>query len=331
MRVEPLLVIHDLAVEYPRTGGGWRRVVDDFSLEVAASERLALVGESGSGKSVVALAALGLVAGPGRIGSGRITVDGCDLAEADKDRLREIRGGAIGLVFQEASAALNPVLTVGFQIAETARTHRRLNRDEARTETQRLLDAVALHDSGNIAAAYPHQLSGGQLQRVMIALALAGSPQLLIADEPTTALDVLTQAQILDLLRELTDDHMALVLISHDLAVVSGLVDRVVVMLAGQIIEHAPTEELFRRPLHPYTRQLLDAVDHGDGERKPQSNHGPSDSSRGCGFAARCPLAEPRCSTHQPSLTVIDRHRAVRCPVVVRGNAGIANGEIVDV
>ena len=124
---------------------------------------------------------------------------------------------------------------------------------------------------------------------------------------------------------------MALVLISHDLAVVSGLVDRVVVMLAGQIIEHAPTEELFRRPLHPYTRQLLDAVDHGDGERKPQSNHGPADSSRGCGFAARCPLAEPRCSTHRPSLTVIDRHRAVRCPVVARCNAGIANGEIVDV
>ncbi len=321
MHPEPILSIRDLAVDFPTPNGGWRRVVDDLSLDVATSERMALVGESGSGKSVLALATLGLVSGSGRIRSGRITVDGLDLADADEDRLREIRGGTIGLVFQEASAALNPVLTVGFQIAETAASHRRLNRRQARIETQRLLDAVALEDAGHIGARYPHQLSGGQLQRVMIALALAGAPRLLIADEPTTALDVLTQAQILELLRKLTGDDMALLLISHDLAVVSGLVDRVAVMYAGQIIEHAPTGELFGQPLHPYTRQLLDAVNKGGHQRQSQPSQGQADASRGCRFAARCPIAEPPCLTHQPSLALVDDYRAVRCPVTVRGMA----------
>ena len=324
---EPVLEIRDLTVEFPTPSGGWRRVVDDVSLEVAASERMALVGESGSGKSVLALAALGLVAGSGRIGSGRITVDGHNLAEADGDRLRKIRGGTIGLVFQEPAAALNPVLKVGFQIAETAKSHRRLDRNRARAETRTLLESVALEDADHVAAAYPHQLSGGQLQRVMIALALAGSPRLLIADEPTTALDVLTQAQVLELLRTLTGDPMALILISHDLAVVSGLVDRVDVMYAGQIIERAPTGELFDRPLHPYTRQLLDAAGDVDYNRRLDPIQGPDVVSRGCRFAGRCPIAEPQCLTHRPSLDIAGECRAVRCPIVVRGAVPTADGE----
>jgi len=328
---EPILQIRDLAVEFPTPNGGWRRVVDDLSLEVATSERMALVGESGSGKSVLALAALGLVAGSGRIGSGRITVGGLDLAAADGDRLREIRGGTIGLVFQEPSAALNPVLRVGFQIAETAMSHRRLDRNRARLETRKLLEDVAIEDADRVAAAYPHQLSGGQLQRVMIALALAGSPRLLIADEPTTALDVLTQVQILDLLRSLTGDPMALLLISHDLAVVSGLVDRVVVMYAGQVIEQAPTAELFGRPLHPYTRQLLDAAADGGLDRGLNRIHGPEGVSRGCRFAARCPISEPQCLTGEPTLAIIGDCRAVRCPVAVRGTVTTADGGTRDV
>ncbi len=331
MRVDPLLAIQNLTVDYPKPDGGWRRVVNDLSLEVAASERVALVGESGSGKSVVALAALGLVAGNGRTRSGCVTVDGCDLVGADENRLRAIRGGTLGIVFQEAPAALNPVLTVGFQISETVVAHSRSDRDGARAETRRLLDVVALGDAGDIGSAYPHQLSGGQLQRAMIALALAGNPRLLIADEPTTALDVLTQGQILDLLRKLADDHMALLLISHDLAVVAGLVDRVIVMLAGQIIEHAPTGELFGRPLHPYTKHLLDAQEGLGLRRKSQTTSDSADPSRGCCYAGRCPIAEARCLAHPPALTAVDGLHFVRCPVAVRELSDPAHGETNDV
>ncbi len=187
-------------------------------------------------------------------------VAGVDLAAAAPGQLRRVRGGAIGLVFQEPASAFNPVFTVGFQVAEAVRAHRTVSRSEARAIARRLLEETALDGSAAAAASFPHQLSGGQLQRAMIALALAGDPALLIADEPTTALDLETQARILDLLRRLSEEGRALLLVSHDLAVVAGLVDRVVVLLSGEVVETAPASALFARPLHPYTRCLLAAA-----------------------------------------------------------------------
>jgi ABC-type dipeptide/oligopeptide/nickel transport system ATPase component len=257
---DPILSLSELRVEFPTPEGGWRAVVDGVSLEVAAGERVALVGESGSGKSATALAALGLVMPPGRIRSGRITVAGTDLATASHAQLRHVRGGEIGLIFQEVSAALNPVLTAGNQIAETVRAHREATALEARAVARQMLDELGLEKPSEILAAAPHQLSGGQLQRVMIAIALAGEPRLLIADEPTTALDPKTQTQILDLLRHVTACGTALLLISHDLAVVAELVDRIAVIHDGRIVESAPTNELFSNPQHPQTQRLVDAL-----------------------------------------------------------------------
>ncbi len=328
--VAKLLTITDLVVEYPDSRGDFRPVVDGLSLSVGRGERVGVVGESGSGKSVAALAALWMVVNPGRISAGNVTVGRIDLAEASEAQLRKVRGGEIGLVFQEASAAINPVLTVGFQITETVSTHQDLSGLEAEAEARRLLDEVALDREGDLFRAYPHQLSGGQLQRVMIALALAGKPRLLIADEPTTALDLATQAQILTLLRRLTSDGTALLLISHDLAVVAGLVERVVVVYAGQVVEDAPSERLFERPLHPYTNQLLARVS----PRVFAAAANPQTSTarpvvdplagKGCGFASRCPLAEPSCGEATPPLQSAGDGSEVRCPVVLREIAGAA-------
>jgi ABC-type dipeptide/oligopeptide/nickel transport system ATPase component len=258
--IDPVLWVSDLRVEFPTPDGGWQAVVDGVSLEVAAGERVALVGESGSGKSATALAALGLVMPPGRIRSGRITVAGTNLASATEAQLRHVRGGEIGFIFQEVSAALNPVLTVGSQIAETVRAHREATALEARAVARQMLEELGLDNPSEILAAAPHQLSGGQLQRVMIAIALVGEPRLVVADEPTTALDPKTEAQILDLLRRVTADGTALLLISHDLTVVADLVDRIAVMHDGRIVETAPTNELFSNPQHPQTQRLLDAL-----------------------------------------------------------------------
>ncbi|HEX3552666.1 MAG TPA: ABC transporter ATP-binding protein [Thermoanaerobaculia bacterium] len=264
-----LLAVRGLTIAFPGAGG-WRPVVRGVSLAVERGEIFGLVGESGSGKTLTALAILGLLPPNARVTAGRIelqgpgagaTVETMDLLTLGPRELRRVRGGRIGLVFQEPATALNPAYTIGFQVVEAVRAHRALSRREAREEAVRLLDRVALPDARRRLADYPHQLSGGQRQRVMIAVALAGGPDLLLADEPTTALDVTLQAQILELLEDLRRDlGLAVLLITHDLGVVAETCDRVAVMHAGEIVEAAAVEALFRSPAHPYTRALLAAV-----------------------------------------------------------------------
>ena len=258
MSPEPFIEIEELSIGFPTSDNGWRNVVDGVTLAIGAGERVGLVGESGSGKSLTALACLGLVPEPGRVTGGSVSVAGADIAMMSGASLNQLRGGEIGIILQEAAEALNPVYTVGFQVKEAAAVHRDLRQREAHREALSLLSDAALEAPEEIARAYPHELSGGQAQRVMLALALAGRPHILIADEPTSALDLLTQAQVIGLLDRLVDDGgMGLLLISHDLVVVEGVVDRVAVMFEGRIVEEGPTDAVFSSPRHPYTRMLL--------------------------------------------------------------------------
>jgi ABC-type dipeptide/oligopeptide/nickel transport system ATPase component len=263
--VAPLLEVRGLEVSFP-IRGEWTPVVRGVSLAVARGEVVGLVGESGSGKSMTALAVLGLVPPPGRVTAGRVRLgqpddaaEPVDLLTLGERGMRQVRGRRIAMVFQEPATAFNPVYSIGFQIAEAARAHdRRMTRREAYAEAARLLDRVAIADARRRLDAYPHQLSGGQRQRAMIAMALAGRPDLLLADEPTTALDVTLQAQILELLDGLRQDlGLSVLLITHDLGVVAESCDRVVVMRDGRVVETAAVAELFRAPAHPYTRELL--------------------------------------------------------------------------
>ena len=270
----PLLEIQDLEIAFP--GGEPRSeprleprlepIVRGVSLAVGRGEIVGLVGESGSGKTMTSLAVLGLVPPPGRVTGGRILLEEQDLLTLSSRELRKVRGGRIAMVFQEPATAFNPVYPIGFQIAEAVRTHRKVSRREALDEAARLLDRVALADARRRLGDYPHQLSGGQRQRAMIAMALAGGPDLLLADEPTTALDVTLQSQILELLEEIRRDlGLAVLLITHDLGVVAETCDRVVVMRHGQVVEEAGVLELFRAPAHPYTRELLSSLPRLDG------------------------------------------------------------------
>jgi oligopeptide/dipeptide ABC transporter ATP-binding protein len=315
---EPLLEVHDLSVEYPSDTGGWRKVVDGFSLEISAGERIGLVGESGSGKSVAALGMLCLVRAPGRIRGGAVTLAGKHPNGPSAELWRHIRGHDVGYVFQEPTTALNPVYTIGFQLAETVRVHRDISSDAVRSEAASLLADVGLTDAERISRSYPHQLSGGQLQRVGMALALAGAPRLVIADEPTTDLDVIQQATILELLKRLCDrDGLGLLVISHDLAVVAGLVKLVVVMFAGLVVELAPTVDLFENPLHPYSQLLLEAA-RGPEPRASSGGVGiPGPAAAGCPFAPRCSLANDGCARKTPKLIRAATDRSVRCPVTL--------------
>ena len=329
MSVEAILQVRDLTVEFPTQDGGWKPVVDNVSLRVAAGERVGLVGSSGSGKSVAALACLGLVAAPGRIRRGVVSVSGVSLPAGESDRWSSIRGREIGIVFQEPSSALNPVFSIGFQLTELLVRHRGMTRRQAKDEAERLLQDAGLDDRPRTLRSYPHPLSGGQLQRVTIALALAGRPRLLIADECTTGLDVILQAEVLSLIRGLTQQQqLGLLLISHDLAVVAGMVDRVIVLFAGQIVEQAPTDALFAAPLHPFTRELLAsaAVEARSEPSSSAANAGRRGPQVGCRFAARCPLAIPRCWEVAPDLVDIGDGRALRCPVQVAGSATRSRG-----
>ena len=266
---DPILEIRDLEISFPAPGG-WTPVVRGAALTVGRGEMVGLVGESGSGKTLTALAVLGLVPPPGRVTRGSILLDGpaggggrggTDLLTLGERELRAVRGARVAMVFQEPATAFNPVYSIGFQIAEAVRAHGRASRREAEDEAARLLDRVALADARRRLGDYPHQLSGGQRQRAMIAMALAGRPDLLLADEPTTALDVTLQAQILELLDELRRDlGLSVLLITHDLGVVAETCDRVGVMRDGRVVETAAVEELFRAPAHPYTRELLAAL-----------------------------------------------------------------------
>jgi len=256
MSPDPLLEVAGLEVAFPKGRSGRSRVLNGVSLAVGSGERVGLVGASGSGKSLTALAILGLVPEPGEICAGEVRVDG-----ADAGGIGNLRGGVIGLVLQEGGSALNPTFSVGYQLAETIRAHGIGRGKGARQRALGLLDEVALEPADTIFRAYPHQLSGGQAQRVMIALALAGEPRLVIADEPTTALDVITQARIMDLLGRICDERgLGLLLVSHDLAVLAGSVHRLLVMHEGRIVEQGRTATILAEPVHPETRRLVAAA-----------------------------------------------------------------------
>jgi oligopeptide/dipeptide ABC transporter ATP-binding protein len=315
--MEPLLEIEGLRVHYPSVRGPVR-AVDGLTLALARGETYALVGESGCGKSAAALAIIRLVE-PGRIVSGSIRLDGRDLLALSEREMRHVRGGRIGFVFQEVSAALNPVLRIGAQVAEAVRAHRRLSRAEARAEAVRLLGLVSLPDPAGLARAYAHELSGGMKQRAMLAIALACSPALLIADEPTTALDVTIQAQILDLLRRLRRElGLTVLLITHDLGVVAENADRVGIMYAGRLVEEASVAELFRAPLHPYTQGLLRSLPTQAvaGRRLTALAGGVPDPvcpPQGCRFHPRCPQRFEPCDREEPADTAVGAARRVAC------------------
>jgi len=279
--------------------------VNDVSFEIHAGETLGIVGESGSGKSVTALSIMRLVQPPGRIAGGRLMFKGRDLLTLDDRDMQRVRGAGISLIFQEPATALNPVFRVGDQIAETLLVHRRATRREARTRAIELLRAVRITDPDARVRDYPHQLSGGMRQRVLIAMALACQPSLVIADEPTTALDVTIQAQILDLLREMKSAlNLSLLLITHDLGVIAETADRVAVMYAGRIVETGPVREIFRRPGHPYTRALLASMPGGQPGQRLRAIVGSvpllDDLPPGCAFNPRCPDRFDPCTTAPP-------------------------------
>jgi len=303
----PLLILDELKVHFD-TDQGTVRAVDGVSLDVLPGETLAVVGESGCGKSVTALAILGLVPSPpGRIAGGSIRLTGEELLAASPDRMREIRGDEIAMIFQEPMTRLNPVYTVGSQIDEVLAQHREIEPGERRAEVIRLLDLVGIPDAERRTLEYPHQLSGGMRQRVMIAMALACRPRLLIADEPTTALDVTVQAQLLDLLRELQSSlGMSMLLITHDLGVVAEVASRVAVMYAGLVVERASVEALFERPRHPYTAGLFRSLPR-EGEPKLYPIEGTVPDAlafpSGCRFHDRCPRRMPVCAERPPPLT----------------------------
>ena len=312
-----LLAVRGLTVAFD-TGGRVLPAVNDVSFSLGRGETLGLVGESGCGKSLTALALLRLVPPPGRITSGRLEFEGRDLMALDEREMRRVRGARIGLVFQEPMTALNPVLTVGDQIAETLAVHGRSAGREARARAVELLAAASVPDPERRAGDYPHQLSGGLRQRALIALALACEPALLIADEPTTALDVTIQAQILDLLHDLKARFdLSLLLITHDLGVVAQRANRVAVMYAGRIVEQAPVRALFRAPKHPYTQGLLASIPGGLAGTRLHAIEGtvpsPGTLEDACAFAPRCPHRVDACSARVPPLAPVGEAHEVRC------------------
>jgi oligopeptide/dipeptide ABC transporter ATP-binding protein len=307
---DPLLSVEGLTTLFDMPG---RPVVaaDRVSFQIRKGETLGLVGESGSGKSVTAFSILRLLQPPGRIAGGRVWFQGRDLLQLAETDMRKVRGAGIGLVFQEPMAALNPVMRVGAQIAEGMQVHGLAGRKDARNRAIELLRAVQLTDPEKRVDDYPHQLSGGMRQRVMIAIALACRPPLLIADEPTTALDVTVQAQILDLLREMKREFdLSLLLITHDLGVIAETADRVAVMYAGRIVEQGPVRDIFRRPRHPYTQGLLASIPGKGQGRRLRAIEGvvPNLAALppGCAFAPRCPDRMPVCTTAVPALVAIE-------------------------
>lgn len=315
----PLLEVRDLRVEY-RTSYGLTNAVNGLSYAVDRGETLAILGESGSGKSVAARAVLGIIESPpGYVTGGSVLFADQDLLRLSRKQMRRIRGERLAIVFQDALAALNPVFTVGFQISEMFRVHRGMSRADATTRAVELLDRVRIPNARNRVHDYPHQFSGGMRQRVMIAMAIALEPDLLIADEPTTALDVTVQAQIMALLAELRHDlGMGLVLITHDLGVVAEVADHAVVMYAGRGIEYGSITKIFERPAHPYTRALMRSIPRADqkGGRLSAIDGAPPNLSNipaGCEFHPRCPLATDRCVIERPGVVEVAPGRRTAC------------------
>lgn len=312
-----LLALKDVVMSFPGRDEPLR-VVNQVSLEIEAGRCLALVGESGSGKSMTALCALRLVPRPGKIESGQIFVEGRDILGLSVPAMRKIRGSSVAMIFQEPMTSLNPVMTVGAQVVEAIRLHEKVSFIEARQRTTELFTRVRIPDPSARFDAYPHQLSGGLKQRVMIAMALAMRPKVLIADEPTTALDVTIQAQIIELLRELMSElQMGMLLITHDLGVVNELADEVAVMYAGRVVERAERVAFFKRQLHPYSMGLFRALPGRAtrGERLHEiSGHVPSLANlpKGCPFAPRCPHKIQVCDSAPPLRAIVDPTKVVR-------------------
>jgi len=321
--MEPILDVRDLAVDF-RSDDGWVPAVDGVNFALAENEALGIVGESGSGKSVTALSILRLHARRNTRLTGQIQFGGQDLLSLPESKLRRVRGKDVAMIFQDPIHSLNPVLTIADQIGETLRIHHGLDRAAARKRAIGLLDLVRIPDAAGRVDEYPHRLSGGQRQRVMIAIAIACQPRLLIADEPTTALDVTIQAQIIELLRELRSEFgMSVILISHDLGLVAEFADRMIVMYAGQIVENASAATLFRRPIHPYTEGLLSAIPDIDADSErlatiPGSIPEPGRRPTACRFAPRCRYHQLTCSETAPEIALIAHDHEARCPVRVR-------------
>ncbi len=316
----PLLQVENLSVEF-HTDEGVVRAVQEVSFSLYRGQTLALVGESGCGKTVTSLAVMGLVPQPpGRITGGRVLLEGTDLLRLSPGELQHVRGRRVAMVFQDPMTALNPFLTIGEQLTESMRYHLGLSARQARSRAGELLERVGIPGAGRRLGDYPHQFSGGMRQRVVIAMALACRPQLVIADEPTTALDVTIQAQILDLLRTLQqEEQLAVLLITHDLGVVADMSHHVAVMYAGRIVEQAPTEEIFARPRHPYTHGLLGSVprlDEATAGRLTALPGEPPNLARlpsGCAFHPRCPFAEERCRRQRPEAEEVSPEHTRAC------------------
>ncbi|MER6775554.1 MULTISPECIES: ABC transporter ATP-binding protein [unclassified Streptomyces] len=314
-----LLEVRDLHVEF-RTRDGVAKAVNGVNYSVDEGETLAVLGESGSGKSVTAQAVMGILdVPPGRIAGGEILFKGKDLLKMKEEERRRIRGADMAMIFQDALSSLNPVLSVGAQLGEMYEVHRGMSRKDAKAKAVELMDRVKIPAARERVGDYPHQFSGGMRQRIMIAMALALEPSLIIADEPTTALDVTVQAQVMDLLAELQRElNMGLILITHDLGVVADVADKIAVMYAGRIVEAAPVHKIYAAPAHPYTRGLLDSIPRLD--QKGQELYAikglppnllaiPS----GCAFNPRCPMAQAVCRTDVPPLAQVGQDRASAC------------------
>lgn len=313
-----LLNISDLRVTFPSPSGPVQ-AVRGLRLRLAPGESLGIVGESGSGKSVSTLAALRLLPWTARVEAEALELCGIDMTRASKADLAQVRGRAAAMIFQDPMSAFDPLFTIGHQIVETIQSHRKASKVDAAEEARALLARVEIRDPAAAFASYPHQLSGGMLQRAMIAMALSCQPRLLFADEPTTALDVTVQAQILQLIREIQAEmDMGLVMITHDLGVIAETVDRVTVMYGGLVMEEAPTADLFDRPAHPYTRALLASIPGQTPGRQrlseiPGNSPDPADLPPGCPFHPRCPMATDACRQSRPALTALSADRAAAC------------------
>ncbi|GED51421.1 ABC transporter ATP-binding protein [Brevibacillus borstelensis] len=313
-----LLEVKHLQTHF-KTEDGVVPSVNGVSFSVAKGETLAIVGESGCGKSVTSLSIMGLVAPPGEVVGGEIWLEGQNLLALSKKELRKLRGNKLSMIFQEPMTSLNPVFTIGNQLGEVFRQHRQMDKKEARAHSVEMLEHVGIPNAEKIVDSFPHQLSGGMRQRVMIAMALACNPALLIADEPTTALDVTIQAQILELLKKLNKEFQTgVILITHDLGVVAEMADRVVVMYAGEVVEQADVFSLFAEPKHPYTKGLLGSLPKLDENREeldsiPGSVPNPLDMPDGCAFHPRCPAATEECKQNKPQLQEVALNHLARC------------------
>ena len=333
----PVLEVHNLSTHF-FTDDGVVKAVRDISFNVMPGETLGIVGESGCGKSVTAMSVLGLVQRPGRVVNGEIVFKGKDLLKINKEQLRNIRGRDIAMIFQDPLSSLNPVLKVGYQIDEAMYAHDKIEREKVEQRAIDLLKQVRVSDAARRVKDYPHQFSGGMRQRAMIAMGVSNRPDLLIADEPTTALDVTVQAQILELLRDLNEQTgTAIILITHNLGVVAGLCKRVLVMYAGEIVEEGTAEQIFEKPQHPYTWSLLRSVPRIDSQKRSRllSIEGlpPDliDLPAGCKFNPRCPFRIERCFTESPPIEDVGSAQRAACWVTMeRAYAEMGAREIID-